>query len=573
MQWQSFLLRYGSYSGELREAMAVLTRRLANSVVDWGDIKALMANRLIALDKSPGVRPIGIGECIRRVIGKTMALVTGRDVQDVCGVEQLATGLKASIEGAIHAMTDLYNEFASDSWGFLLIDAVNAFNMINRTTALWNARVLWPRCSRFLFNTYRGYSMLILKDTKECIYSKEGVTQGDLLSMFFYAVAVLPLIRSLASNSNFVQCWYADDSACVGKLSQIRLWLEKLIQLGPAYGYFAEPTKSVLVVAPQFEDVAKNCFKDLGITVSSGHRFLGGVIGTREYCRNFMKQKHAISDQFFPSLLGGVVTVEEKRLFQLPTYLAGLGIYDPTETAVHAYKTSRQGTATVSEAIKGVTAFQHEQHLESLTTARKMSTKAKEDDFILKFESIIPSFSPDRQRALRRSLNGKTSTWLNVLPLQNYHFDLSPLQFRDGLAIRYLRDPPCLPPKCDGCGTALTLQHALDCKKGGLVIQRHNEIRDCIGDIASQVWTHVIKEPVVREADVKNADGGLRLDLGIRGVWQPQVEALFDVKVVDTDAPSHRTRSPEAILESGAKEKKMVYEQAVVERRGNFTPI
>ncbi|KAL5477407.1 hypothetical protein EMCRGX_G024203 [Ephydatia muelleri] len=164
----------------------------------------------------------------------------------------------------------------------------------------------------------------------------------------------------------------------------------------------------------------------------------------------------------------------------------------------------------------------------------------------LKFESIIPSFSPDRQRALRRSLNGKTSTWLNVLPLQNYHFDLSPLQFRDGLAIRYLRDPPCLPPKFDGYGTALTLQHALDCKKG---------------------------EPVVREADVKTADGGLRLDLGIRGVWQPQVEALFDVKVVDTDAPSHRTRSPEAILESGAKEKKRVYEQAVVERRGNFTPI
>eukprot|EP00731_Ephydatia_muelleri_P033874 Em0040g24a len=51
------------------------------------------------------------------------------------------------------------------------------------------------------------------------------------------------------------------------------------------------------------------------------------------------------------------------------------------------------------------------------------------------------------------------------------------------------------------------------------------------------------------------------------------VEALFDVKVVDTDAPSHRTRSPEAILESGAKEKKRVYEQAVVERKGNFTPI
>ena len=75
-------------------------------------------------------------------------------------------------------------------------------------------------------------------------------------------------------------------------------------------------------------------------------------------------------------------------------------------------------------------------------------------------------------------------------------------------------------------------------------IQRHNEIRDSIGDIASQVWTHAIKEPVVREADVNNGDDGLRLDLGIRGGWQPQVEALFDVKVIDTHVPSHCTRSP-----------------------------
>ena len=35
--------------------------------------------------------------------------------------------------------------------------------------------------------------------TKGCIYSKEGVTQGDPLSMFFYAVAVLPSIKYLAS--------------------------------------------------------------------------------------------------------------------------------------------------------------------------------------------------------------------------------------------------------------------------------------------------------------------------------------------------------------------------------------
>ena len=47
------------------------------------------------------------------------------------------------------------------------------------------------------------------------------------------------------------------------------------------------------------------------------------------------------------------------------------------------------------------------------------------------------------------------------------------------------------------------------------------------------------------------------------------METLFDINVIDTDAPSHHTCSPEAILESGAKEKE-VYEQAVVERRGTF---
>ena len=53
---------------------------------------------------------------------------------------------------------------------------------------------------------------------------------------------------------------------------------------------------------------------------------------------------------------------------------------------------------------------------------------------------------------------------------------LAPAQFRDGLAVRYMRDPTDLPSKCDGCGALLTIQHALDCKVGGLVIQRHNDL-------------------------------------------------------------------------------------------------
>ena len=51
----------------------------------------------------------------------------------------------------------------------------------------------------------------------------------------------------------------------------------------------------------------------------------------------------------------------------------------------------------------------------------------------------------------------------------------------------------------------------------------------------SQVWPQVTKEPIVNKATATSSDPGLRLDLGIRGVWQPQVEALFDVRVIDLE--------------------------------------
>ena len=44
MQWQDFLLRYGAPCERLRDEIDDLTRRLANNIVDWMDICALMAS-------------------------------------------------------------------------------------------------------------------------------------------------------------------------------------------------------------------------------------------------------------------------------------------------------------------------------------------------------------------------------------------------------------------------------------------------------------------------------------------------------------------------------------------------
>ena len=130
--------------------------------------------------------------------------------------------------------------------------------------------------------------------------------------------------------------------------------------------------------------------------------------------------------------------------------------------------------------------------------------------------------------------------------------------------------PPSLPSQCDGCGESFTLQQGLDCPKGGLIIRRYNEIRDCLGDMAALVWPQDIREAVVQEGDPPSDDPGLHLDLGIRGVWQPQVEAFFDTLVIDTDAPSYRRLSSVSILDSGDVEKKRVYRSAEEHKRGNL---
>lgn len=79
------LLHYGTSSSRLWDSISDLAHRVANSIIDWPLLQGLLASHLIALDKCPGIRPIGIGEVLRRVIGTTICLLTRDDAESVCG--------------------------------------------------------------------------------------------------------------------------------------------------------------------------------------------------------------------------------------------------------------------------------------------------------------------------------------------------------------------------------------------------------------------------------------------------------------------------------------------------------
>ena len=153
------------------------------------------------------------------------------------------------------------------------------------------------------------------------------------------------------------------------------------------------------------------------------------------------------------------------------------------------------------------------------------------------------------------------------------NFDLSSTEFRDALCVRYRKPLKRSFSKCDGCQQNFDLQHALSCKKGGLVTLRHNEIRDAVGDLASILWKDVKREPVVKEPDVENENPALIGDLSARGVWDIQSAASFDIRVTDTDAPSYQNRNPMNILKTAEIEKKNKYGPACEEKHISLTPL
>ena len=106
---------------------------MANDSPPWAAIRALMSWRLVALDKCPGTRPIGIGELWRRLFSKCFLKVAGQQAKEICGTSQLCAGLEAGVEGGVHAMTDMWKRLeAEEAVGFVLVDARNAFNELNR---------------------------------------------------------------------------------------------------------------------------------------------------------------------------------------------------------------------------------------------------------------------------------------------------------------------------------------------------------------------------------------------------------------------------------------------------------
>ena len=87
-------------------------------------------------------------------------------------------------------------------------------------------------------------------------------------------------------------------------------------------------------------------------------------------------------------------------------------------------------------------------------------------------------------------------------------FNLHKRDFRDAIKLRYDWPVDDIPSTCV-CRDTFTVDHAMICKRGGFVSQRHNELRDLEADLLSIVCSDVEIEPILQDISGEQLEGVL----------------------------------------------------------------
>ena len=123
--------------------------------------------------------------------------------------------------------------------GSMLIDACNGFNNMIPLAMLWTVQHCWMAGVRFVFNCYRHWAQLLIRQPGELqvtILIQEGVTQGYPLSMVLNRITIFPLAKEFrAAYTGMLYLFYVDDAAFDG-LAQHSAQLLKLLWRGRRTG-------------------------------------------------------------------------------------------------------------------------------------------------------------------------------------------------------------------------------------------------------------------------------------------------------------------------------------------------
>ena len=154
------------------------------------------------------------------------------------------------------------------------------------------------------------------------------------------------------------------------------------------------------------------------------------------------------------------------------------------------------------------------------------------------------------------------------------HAALARDEFKVMLFFRCNLPFPNLLSKCDRCSQPCAVEHALRCKKGGLMTACDDhlklELANLFRDALPQ--SHVKIEPILPYSLDKNDANGLVDNVSVRNIWNDDKISIFNIQLTYPFCKSNTNSDPGTLLKSKEKKKKAKHVKRCREHKLNFTP-
>ena len=173
------------------------------------------ANLIALCKKEGGVRPIAVGQTLRRLVAKCAGFRVVGAISATLAPQQLGYGIPLGSEAAARAAR-CYLENMSPGHAVVKLDFKNAFNCLRRDKMLAAVRDVAPELFQFVYSAYQTPSSLFCRD--HIIQSEEGVQQGDPLGPLLFCLTIHPLVTKLTSE---FKVFYLDDGTLGGSVESV----------------------------------------------------------------------------------------------------------------------------------------------------------------------------------------------------------------------------------------------------------------------------------------------------------------------------------------------------------------